>query len=102
MDLIDVVRDDLDSILGDSFTVSTEPTSDLVLHEVSFLQSGPAGLDESHSFSVLFRGPTEPALEQATYLLNHAELGDLTLFLVPIAADETSRTYEVIFNRLSE
>ena len=102
MDLTDIVRDDLDSIVGESFTVSAEPTSDLVLHEVSFLRSGPTGLDESRSFSALFRGPTEPALEQATYVLNHAELGDLTLFLVPIAADETSRTYEVIFNRLSE
>jgi hypothetical protein len=36
-------------------------------------------------------------LEQATYVLNHAELGDLTLFLVPIAADETSRTHEAVF-----
>jgi hypothetical protein len=40
-------------------------------------------------------------LEQATYVLKHAELGDLTLFLVPIAADETSRTHEAVFNRLS-
>jgi hypothetical protein len=39
-------------------------------------------------------------LEQATYTLDHAELGELTLFLVPIAADETSRTYEAVFNRL--
>ena len=101
MDLTDIVRDDLDSIIGDSFTVSAEPTTDLVLHEVSLLQSGPEGLDESRSFSVLFRGPTDPALEQATYVLNHAELGDLPLFLVPIAADETSRTYEAVFNRLS-
>ena len=100
VDLTDIVRDDLDSVVGDSFTVSVEPTCDLVLHEVSVLQSGPEGLDQSRSFSVLFRGPSEPALQQATYVLNHTELGDLTLFLVPIAADETSRTYEVIFNRL--
>ena len=101
MDLTDIVRDDLDPVVGDSFNVSADPPLDLVLHEVSFLQSGPEGLDESRSFSALFLGPTEPALDQATYMLNHTELGDLTLFLVPIAADDTSRTYEAVFNRLS-
>jgi hypothetical protein len=99
--LIDIVHDDLDPLVGDSFTVSADPRLDLVLFEVSFLQSGPAGVDESRSFSALFRGPTEPALEQATYALDHFELGEFTLFLVPISADDTGRTYEAVFNRLS-
>ncbi|MCL1588453.1 MAG: hypothetical protein M3092_08540 [Actinomycetia bacterium] len=101
MDLADIVRNDLDAVVGDSFTVSGEPPFDLVLLEASYLQSGPAGVDESRSFSVLFRGPADPALVQATYALDHAELGGLTLFLVPIAADDTGRTYEAVFNRLS-
>jgi hypothetical protein len=101
VDLADVVRDDLDAVVGDSFTVSAEPPLDLVLVEASYLQSGPAGVDESRSFSALFRGPAEPALAQATYVLNHDELGGLTLFLVPISADETGRTYEAVFNRLT-
>ena len=101
MDLADIVRSDFDAVVGDSFTVSTEPPLDLILLEASYLQSGPAGVDESRSFSALFRGPEEPALIQATYGLDHAELGELTLFLVPIAADGTGRTYEAVFNRLS-
>lgn len=100
MDLTDISRDKLDPFVGDPFAVSTEPPLDLILVEVSFLRSGPAGVDESRSFSALFRGPAEPALEQATYAMSHAELGDLTLFLVPIAVDETSHTYEAVFNRL--
>jgi hypothetical protein len=101
VDLADIVRDDLEQVVGESFNVPTDPPCDLVLLEVSFLRSGPTGLDESRSFSALFRGPAEPALEQATYTLNHVALGDLTLFLVPIAADEVTRTYETIVNRLS-
>ncbi len=101
MDLTGISRDKLDPFVGDPFAVSTEPPLDLILVEVSFLRSGPAGVDESRSFSVLFRGPAEPALAQATYVLDHAELGDLTLFLVPIAADGAGRTYEAVFNRLS-
>ena len=101
MDLADIVRGDFDAAVGDSFSVSAEPPLDLVLVEASYLQSGPAGVDTSRSFSAVFRGPTEPALEQAIYSLAHTELGGLTLFLVPIAADDTGRTYEAVFNRLS-
>ena len=101
MDLADIARDNFDAVVGDPFTVSVEPPLDLVLLEASYLQSGPVGVVVSHSFSALFRGPTEPALVQAMYVLNHAELGNLTLFLVPIAADGTGRTYEAVFNRLS-
>jgi hypothetical protein len=101
VDLADIVRGDLAAVVGDSFTVSAEPPLDLVLVEASYLRSGPAGVDESRSFSALFRGPEEPELMQASYVLDHAELGELTLFLVPIAADDTGRTYEAVFNRLS-
>jgi hypothetical protein len=101
VDLADIVRGDFDAVVGGSFTVSAEPPLDLVLIEASYLQSGPVCVDTSRSFSAVFRGPTEPALEQAIYSLDHAELGDLTLFLVPIGADDTGRTYEAVFNRLS-
>jgi hypothetical protein len=101
VDLTDITRDDLDAVVGDSFSVSAEPPCDLVLVEASYLQSGPTGVDENLSFSTLVRGPAEPALAQATYVLDHVELGELTLFLVPIGADDTGRTYEAVFNRLS-
>lgn len=51
------------------------------------------------SFSLIFRGPLEPALRQRTHRLKHPALGELELFLVPIGKDEGSRFYEVIFNR---
>jgi hypothetical protein len=101
VDLADIVRGDFDAVVGDSFTVSAEPPLDLVLVEASYLQSGPAGVDESRSFSAVFRGPKEPALVQGTYVLAQTELGELTLFLVPIGADDTGVTYEAVFNRLS-
>ncbi len=46
---------------------------------------------ERPPFSLLFGGPEHVA--QGTYLLEHPTLGELTLFLVPVAVDR----YEAIF-----
>lgn len=49
-------------------------------------------------FSVLFRGPAEPVLVQATYRLRHASLGELDLFLVPLGPRDDGIGYEAVFN----
>lgn len=48
-------------------------------------------------FSIVFRGPVEPVLPQRIYRLEHAELGELELFLVPIAQDADGTRYEAVF-----
>lgn len=52
----------------------------------------------SEPFSLVFRGPQELPLDQATYQLQHDRLGELHLFLVPIDQDEEGFYYEAIFN----
>ena len=44
-------------------------------------------------FRLLFRGPSLPILPQCIYPLEHAELGRLELFIVPIGPGQ----YEAIF-----
>ena len=58
--------------------------------------TGPDGV-ERRQFSLLFRGPVDPLLPQRTYRLEHAELGDLDLFLVPIGPDAEGMRYEAVF-----
>jgi hypothetical protein len=48
-------------------------------------------------FSLLFRGPAEPILPQATYRLEHRSVGAIEIFIVPIAGDETGTSYEAVF-----
>lgn len=48
-------------------------------------------------FSLLFRGPLDPQLRQATYRLRHAQLGDLEIFLVPVARRADGMRYEAVF-----
>ena len=44
-------------------------------------------------FSLVFQGGPNPPLEQRIYRVEHDELGELDLFLVPIAVDR----YEAVF-----
>ena len=57
---------------------------------------GPEG-QERLQFSLVFRGPVEPALPQGTFRVSHEELGDLELFLVPIGRDDGGVRYEAAF-----
>jgi hypothetical protein len=49
-------------------------------------------------FSLVFDGPAYPALEQQIYRLNHAELGAVDIFLVPVAGNAESRQYQAVFS----
>lgn len=57
---------------------------------------------EVEQFSILFHGPAEPMLSQRTYSVEHPELGEFDLFLVPIGVDHDHAQYEAVFNRLRE
>jgi len=48
-------------------------------------------------FSIHFRGP-DIYLPQGIYSITHERMGDLELFLVPIAREELGFRYEAVFN----
>ena len=57
------------------------------------------GAPRPEPFSLVFAGPVQPRLEQRTYRLAHAELGEIEIFLVPIGYEPTGRLlYEAVFN----
>ncbi|HWM24547.1 MAG TPA: hypothetical protein VNP98_06965 [Chthoniobacterales bacterium] len=49
-------------------------------------------------FTLTFRGPPPLRLPQAIYQMSNAEMGEMEIFLVQIAADQTSSTFEAVFN----
>lgn len=68
----------------------------LQLTEVNEKQDTPA----LEQFSLLFRGPLTPVLEQRTHRFEHPALGRREMFVVPTGRDSEGTLYEVIFNRL--
>lgn len=88
--------------VGEAFDVTLQEGPDISLELVDATESaepggpGPDG-QERQQFSLVFRGPATLALTQATYRLDHAELGELDLFLVPIGRDSEGVRYEAAF-----
>ncbi|MBS1702732.1 MAG: hypothetical protein JST12_13800 [Armatimonadetes bacterium] len=70
--------------------------SSLTLTEAT--KTGNPHPGRTEPFSLLFEGPKALALDQGTYLLHHDSLGDLTIFIVPIAESGDIRQYQSIFN----
>ena len=49
-------------------------------------------------FTLTFHGPPPLRLPQGIYKMTNAQLGEMEIFLVQIAADETCSTFEAVFN----
>ncbi len=84
--------------LNQDFEIATKPEAIVLqLCAVQSLGGGHrAGAGES--FTLTFRGPAALRLAQGIYRMTNATLGEMELFLVQIAADRTSSTFEAVFN----
>ena len=88
--------------VGEEFRVRVpdEHSLTLVLSEVEAgTQAGAAHPDGTtpQQFSLIFRGPSAPQLSQGTWVLDHDEIGELALFLVPLGPDAEGPRYEAAF-----
>jgi hypothetical protein len=96
VDLEELTAATFEPHVGDTFTLAAVPEPlALVLESVTTLADRPGGRDP---FSLLFRGPAEPLLAQSIRRLEHAELGVLEIFLVPLTPDAGGSRYEAIFS----
>ena len=91
-------RDALAENLKTTFRVQHEQLGmvELELIEVSELKK--TGRQEA--YSILFRGPPDKTLRQGMYKTEHARLGAVDLFIVPIGREEDGLRYEAVFNHL--
>lgn len=83
--------------VGETFKVGGEggATIDLLLVEATSKDAGPHA--PRPPFSLLFQGPADPLLPQATYRFEHGSLGVMEIFIVPLGRDEYGATYEAFF-----
>lgn len=55
-------------------------------------------VDVRQPFTLTFLVDRNLRLPQSTYRMRNAQLGEMEIFLVQIAADQTSSTFEAVFN----
>jgi hypothetical protein len=66
----------------------------LVQHQVPLMSA------VQECFTLLFQAPLHAPNEQSLRTLQHATLGELEVFLVPVKKTEEGLFYEAVFNRL--
>ena len=99
MDLTELTIETFRDRVGQTFT-DDESGAELTLDEVEDLtpvaKNVPA--DSRTPFSLVFVTPGETVAPQGIRALRHADLGELSLFLVPIGQDAAGVRYQAIFS----
>jgi hypothetical protein len=72
--------------------------AELELVEVKSYAASAGDQGGMERFSVYFQGPADLLLPQRTYPIEHDEMGQFDLFLVPIARNQNKCRYEAVFN----
>jgi hypothetical protein len=102
LDLAALTHHDFTPHAGSTFelTANDALTLTLELSEVKARDEASSAEDDGRrAFSLLFvASPEAPALPQRLYHLEHATLGALDLFLVPIGPKDGAMQYEAVFN----
>jgi uncharacterized protein DUF6916 len=68
------------------------------LTEVSELLLSP----KQERFAIVFRTSNDTFLGQGQREIEHDQMGEFVLFLVPIGRDDEGTSYEAVFNRLAK
>jgi hypothetical protein len=94
-----VTLDHFAGCVGNAFDIDMgESSLPLTLSETRPLpETGFPGMRRS-PFSLMFRSGSQIVLPQKLYRLKNATLGNLEIFLVPVARDKEGIVYQAIFN----
>lgn len=85
--------------VGTDFTLAAAEAPPLVLTLVGAMPlMNHGGHMEREPFSLEFRSAGDAVLPQDRYPLRHAAMGDVDIFLVPLARDPDSVRYAATFN----
>lgn len=71
--------------------------SGITLRLATVKPGGVPGYARQEAFSLIFEGPAQPRLQQATLHLRN-DTAEFHIFLVPVAADAGATYYEAVFN----
>jgi hypothetical protein len=97
--------EDFSKHVGTKFRVLAETTPrplELELVKVKGYAPLPEGQRPVERFSLFFRGPGDIFMQQGTFTLDHPEMGEQALFIVPVGRDEQGFSYEVVFNYFAD
>jgi hypothetical protein len=97
LDLAKVQCADFAACVNQDFEIATTGAPLVLQLSDARARTRPEGATRD-PFTLTFRGPPPLRLPQGIYRMTNATIGEMEIFLVQIAADETSSTFEAVFN----
>jgi hypothetical protein len=95
-----LIFEDFADKAGEVFLVNEEgvPAIPLTLQEAAPLDPAFAPRGVRPPFSLIFLARDPRVLPQRIYRMEHRDLGDVSIFLVPVAKDAGGVRYQALFN----
>ena len=84
--------------VGTDFEVLDDPANVFCLKLTGVVEQ--AKTERSEAFSLFFHGPLDRFMPQSIHRLRHLGLGELEIFLVPVAQGNGGFQYEAVFNHM--
>ena len=84
---------------GECFTIKLSPEKRIPVRLVEVNKSA-SNDSRQESFSLLFEADEAYSLEQKIYDFQHQEIGQFSIFIVPVETDGHTTRYEAVFSRL--
>ena len=94
-----MTREDFAPHLNTTFRLRHGEEAEPLELELIEISGGKTHGQDSHSFSLIFRGGPHFRLSQHIFTLEHDALGTLDIFLVPVGQVPDGFHYEAVFNR---
>jgi hypothetical protein len=93
-------KTDFDPYVNETFTVHSPIIGN---QEVVLAELTEKNYPGQECFSVIFRGPKQPVMQQMLYILTHPKMGEFLLFMVPVHYPAQDGVYyQSVFNRITE
>jgi len=98
MTLEELTFDVMQPLIGTSFRLAVEGRDDIELKvtDVCKVMERSKRLTRQ-PFSIYFAGPRDVLVKQGTYRLRHEQLGEMSIFIVPVAQAAGGFEYEAVF-----
>jgi hypothetical protein len=91
---------DVQPLVGQHFDVPAVAEGKIYV-SLALVEASVLGIEHEGGrkpFSLIFNGPSSSPLEQGAYVMHNTNLGEESIFIVPLSDDGTVRQYQAIYN----
>ena len=88
-----------DEQINTRFSVTGSTAAVVELELIESIDKSSSGM---RAFSLIFKGPREPVLDDNSYKMEQPQLGTLTLFISPYRQTKDATYYDAQFTKLLE